>query len=77
MNNNKHCVVARIIHGGMIHRQGTLSIGDEIKEVNGTNVSMKSVEMVQKILVNFFLFCFVFLYEFYLAFFTSNDFLLE
>ncbi|XP_065644840.1 55 kDa erythrocyte membrane protein isoform X4 [Hydra vulgaris] len=51
MINKKHCV-ARIIYGGMIHRHGTLNIGDEIKEVNGTNLSYKSVEMVQKILNN-------------------------
>lgn len=32
-------VVARIIHGGMIDRQGLLHVGDKIKEVNGKDMS--------------------------------------
>ncbi|XP_059800922.1 protein PALS2-like isoform X1 [Hypanus sabinus] len=31
-------VIARILHGGMIDRQGLLHVGDIIKEVNGTEV---------------------------------------
>ena len=32
MTENKRCIVSRILNGGMIHRQGTLHVGDEIKE---------------------------------------------
>lgn len=28
------CLVARILHGGMIHRQATLHVGDEIREIS-------------------------------------------
>ena len=31
------CVVGRIMHGGMIHRQATLHVGDEIREINGNS----------------------------------------
>jgi len=44
------CVVARIMHGGMIHRQATLHVGDEIREINGQPVANQSVEVLQKIL---------------------------
>lgn len=44
------CVVARIIHGGIVHQQGTLHVGDEIREINGVNVAKKSVEEMQKLL---------------------------
>lgn len=50
LNEDKHCVVARIIHGGMIHRQGTLHVGDEIREINGLDVAKKSVEKLQAVL---------------------------
>ena len=43
-------VVARILVGGMIHRQGTLHVGDEIREINGLNVSSQSIENLQKLL---------------------------
>lgn len=46
------CIVARIMHGGMIHRQATLHVGDEIREINGLAVSNKSVDALQKILVS-------------------------
>ncbi|XP_015757135.1 PREDICTED: MAGUK p55 subfamily member 2-like [Acropora digitifera] len=36
---NGDLVVARIIHGGMIDRQGLLHVGDKIKEVNGKDMS--------------------------------------
>jgi C-terminal processing protease CtpA/Prc len=39
------------MHGGMIHRQATLHVGDEIREINGMAVSNKSVDALQKILV--------------------------
>ncbi|XP_022239757.1 peripheral plasma membrane protein CASK-like isoform X2 [Limulus polyphemus] len=41
------CIVARIMHGGMIHRQATLHVGDEIKEINGVPVANQSVEALQ------------------------------
>jgi calcium/calmodulin-dependent serine protein kinase len=45
------CVVARIMHGGMIHRQATLHVGDEIREINGISVAGQSVEALQRMLV--------------------------
>jgi len=44
------CLVARIMHGGMIHRQATLHVGDEIREINGISVANQSVEVLQKML---------------------------
>lgn len=44
------CLVARIMHGGMIHRQATLHVGDEIREINGVSVSNQSVENLQRML---------------------------
>uniref|UniRef100_A0A3B5MSD0 Peripheral plasma membrane protein CASK n=1 Tax=Xiphophorus couchianus TaxID=32473 RepID=A0A3B5MSD0_9TELE len=53
MNDSNHCIVARIMHGGMIHRQGTLHVGDEIREINGISVANQTVEQLQKMLVTF------------------------
>ncbi|XP_077988061.1 peripheral plasma membrane protein CASK-like isoform X1 [Glandiceps talaboti] len=50
MNDDGRCIVARIMHGGMIHRQATLHVNDEIREINGISVSNQSVEHLQKIL---------------------------
>ncbi|XP_030641650.1 peripheral plasma membrane protein CASK isoform X5 [Chanos chanos] len=50
MNDVNHCIVARIMHGGMIHRQGTLHVGDEIREINGISVANQTVEQLQKML---------------------------
>ena len=44
------CVVGRIMHGGMIHRQATLHVGDEIREINGNSVANQSIEALQKML---------------------------
>lgn len=44
-------MIARILHGGLIGRQGLLSVGDIIQEVNGTKVSEDPTE-VQKWLTN-------------------------
>uniref|UniRef100_A0A915Q2I2 PDZ domain-containing protein n=1 Tax=Setaria digitata TaxID=48799 RepID=A0A915Q2I2_9BILA len=44
------CQVARIMHGGLIHRQATLHVGDEIREINGVSVLNQSVEMLQRLL---------------------------
>ncbi|KAL1464591.1 hypothetical protein WDU94_004221 [Cyamophila willieti] len=50
MNDEGKCIVARIMHGGMIHRQATLHVGDEIKEINSIPVGNQSVNQLQKIL---------------------------
>uniref|UniRef100_A0A673NDQ2 Peripheral plasma membrane protein CASK-like n=1 Tax=Sinocyclocheilus rhinocerous TaxID=307959 RepID=A0A673NDQ2_9TELE len=52
MNDLNHCIVARIMHGGMIHRQGTLHVEDEIREINGISVANQTVEQLQKMLVS-------------------------
>lgn len=55
MTEDGRCIVARIMHGGMIHRQATLHVGDEIREINGQPVQNQSVGQLQKLLVsNFF-----------------------
>lgn len=54
MSDDNRCLVARILVGGMIHRQGTLHVGDEIREINGLIVSTQSIENLQKLLVRFF-----------------------
>ncbi|CAB1346505.1 unnamed protein product [Coregonus sp. 'balchen'] len=45
MNDLNHCIVARIMHGGMIHRQG-----DEIREINSISVANQTVEQLQRML---------------------------
>lgn len=40
------------MHGGMIHRQATLHVGDEIREINGISVANQSVGALQKLLVS-------------------------
>lgn len=52
MNEDGKCIVARIMHGGMIHRQATLHVGDEIREINGIPVMNQFVNALQKILVS-------------------------
>ncbi|XP_066571701.1 protein PALS2 isoform X1 [Amia ocellicauda] len=44
-------VIARILHGGMIDRQGLLHVGDVIKEVNGRDVGNNPKEL-QEMLKN-------------------------
>ncbi|XP_023210687.1 peripheral plasma membrane protein CASK-like, partial [Centruroides sculpturatus] len=44
------CLVARIMHGGMIHKQATLHVGDEIKEINDVSVADQSIDTIQKML---------------------------
>ena len=51
MSDDNRCVVARILVDGMIHRQGTLHVGDEIKEIKGLNVQSQTIENLQKLLV--------------------------
>ncbi|PAA55015.1 hypothetical protein BOX15_Mlig028881g1 [Macrostomum lignano] len=50
MSEENKIIVARIMHGGMIHRQGTLHVGDEIREINGEPVLGQSVEALQRLL---------------------------
>lgn len=50
LNQDGKCIVGRIMHGGMIHRQATLHVGDEIREINGVSVSNQSIEALQKLL---------------------------
>ena len=45
------------MHGGMIHRQATLHVGDEIREINGQPVANQTVEALQKILVSALIVC--------------------
>uniref|UniRef100_A0A915CMI8 Uncharacterized protein n=1 Tax=Ditylenchus dipsaci TaxID=166011 RepID=A0A915CMI8_9BILA len=47
---DNQCFIARIMHGGMIHRQSTLHVGDEIREINNQTVANQSVETLQKML---------------------------
>ncbi|XP_040289570.1 MAGUK p55 subfamily member 6 isoform X1 [Bufo bufo] len=42
---NHNLVIARILHGGMIDRQGLLHVGDIIKEVNGHEVGNNPKEL--------------------------------
>ncbi|VDL73715.1 unnamed protein product [Nippostrongylus brasiliensis] len=44
------CFVARIMHGGMVHRQAALHVGDEIREIDGLSVTNCSVESLQQLL---------------------------
>ncbi|XP_050794600.1 protein PALS2 isoform X3 [Gopherus flavomarginatus] len=48
---NNDLVIARILHGGMIDRQGLLHVGDIIKEVNGHEVGNNPKEL-QELLKN-------------------------
>ncbi|XP_071797987.1 LOW QUALITY PROTEIN: peripheral plasma membrane protein CASK-like [Asterias amurensis] len=50
MNDDRRCIVARIMHGGMIHRQATLHVGDEIREINNVSVANQTVENLQRML---------------------------
>ncbi|KAL7062454.1 hypothetical protein AAHC03_0684 [Spirometra sp. Aus1] len=48
LTEDEKCVVARIMHGGMVHRQGTLHVGDELREINSEPVFGRSVEYLQR-----------------------------
>ncbi|CAH8500126.1 unnamed protein product [Schistosoma margrebowiei] len=52
LNEENKCIVARILHGGMIHRQGTLHVGDELREINNEPVADRSVQHLQRLLVS-------------------------
>ena len=47
---NGRCLVARVIIGGMIHRQQLLNVGDEIFEINGISVRYKDIAELQMML---------------------------
>lgn len=57
MTEDGRCIVARIMHGGMIHRQATLHVGDEIREINGQAVQNQSVSQLQRMLVSWTITC--------------------
>ncbi|CAG5107169.1 Oidioi.mRNA.OKI2018_I69.chr1.g3186.t1.cds [Oikopleura dioica] len=44
------CLVARVIIGGMIHRQNLLNVGDEIFDINGISVRYKEIGDLQMML---------------------------
>lgn len=44
-------IIARIMHGGAADRSGLIHVGDEVIEVNGTNVEGKTPNDVLTILV--------------------------
>ena len=50
LSDDGKCIVGRIMHGGMIHRQATLHVGDEIREINGNSVANQSIEALQTML---------------------------
>ncbi|CDW54750.1 peripheral plasma membrane protein CASK [Trichuris trichiura] len=50
INEEGKCIIARIMHGGMVHRQGTLHVGDEVREINGISTTNESVEKLQRLL---------------------------
>uniref|UniRef100_A0A8C5PD65 55 kDa erythrocyte membrane protein n=1 Tax=Leptobrachium leishanense TaxID=445787 RepID=A0A8C5PD65_9ANUR len=51
LNAQQSCIVARILYGGFIHKQGSLHVGDEILEINGRSVQNQSVDHLQSILM--------------------------
>lgn len=73
MNEDGKCIVARIMHGGMIHRQATLHVGDEIREINGIPVMNQSVNSLQKILVSIYLVSHFFLHPYNNRFASVTD----
>uniref|UniRef100_A0A914KY24 Uncharacterized protein n=1 Tax=Meloidogyne incognita TaxID=6306 RepID=A0A914KY24_MELIC len=50
MTEDGRCFVGRIMHGGLIHRQATLHVDDELLEINNISVANKSVEQIQRLL---------------------------
>lgn len=50
MTEDGRCFVGRIMHGGLIHRQATLHVDDELLEINNISVAKKSVEQIQRLL---------------------------
>lgn len=48
---NHKLIIARILHGGLIHRQGLLQVGDRIVEVNQESVDAMNPSDLQEMLV--------------------------
>ena len=44
-------IIARILNGGLIHRQGLLQVGDRIVEVNQESVDAMNPSELQEMLV--------------------------
>ena len=45
-------IIARILYGGLIHRQGLLQVGDRIVEVNQESVDSMNPSDLQALLVS-------------------------
>ncbi|RWS30093.1 peripheral plasma membrane protein CASK-like isoform X8 [Leptotrombidium deliense] len=50
LDDKGRCIVSRIMVGGLIYRQATLNVGDEIVEINGCQVNGQSVDTLQRLL---------------------------
>ncbi len=50
-------IIARILYGGLIHRQGLLQVGDRIVEVNQEPVDSMNPSDLQALLVRLFTCC--------------------
>lgn len=48
---NHKLIIARILHGGLIYRQGLLQVGDRIVEVNQESVDAMNPSDLQEMLV--------------------------
>lgn len=51
---NNKLIIARILYGGLIHRQGLLQVGDRIVEVNQESVDSMNPSDLQALLVRWF-----------------------
>ncbi len=49
---NNKLIIARILYGGLIHRQGLLQVGDRIVEVNQESVDSMNPSDLQALLVS-------------------------
>lgn len=48
---NHKLIIARILYGGLIHRQGLMQVGDRIVEVNQESVDAMNPSDLQEVLV--------------------------
>lgn len=48
LNTEQARMVARILHGAMTHRQGSLPVGDEILESSGTHMTSHSADQCRR-----------------------------
>ena len=49
---NNHLIIARVLFGGIIHRQGLLKVGDRVVEVNNESVDAMSPADFQSMMVS-------------------------